>query len=478
MNSLRTAFLVTGAILLASHAAPAVDGVAPPRHVSHDEVVVFKNGDFLNGHLASFDTKGESEWRHPDTDAPIALSSGLISKLVLDGRPFEDGPVNSWKLHLHNGDSIEGTDPVLEEDMLRLQAINLGEIKVPKPLIAKMVQVLQRRPPIYRGFENIDGWRVGDVNTEGLESGVFTYTNKAVYAFKAASLARDFDLPDIATINMNIAWKGTLGIAIGLYTDTLEPISLLNKEEEDPFGGFYSLAIFNQGAVLRAITHKDPIRTLGQMFVPVLNQRDHTRLEIRVSKPMNAVQLAMDGEVVHTFIDPKGFIGEGTGIRIVHQGRGAVRISDFEIRRWNGEIEGAAQASPFKDADVVWVDGLPQVSGTVTGISPSDVTVRRSNQTSTIAAADVRRIEFKPRSFETSNASPPNARVRFSNGDQITMRVRSINGLEALVDGFGVSGVAVARGTVEEIDFGAVASKQIEEEDESDFVSPFIFSDP
>ena len=127
---------------------------------------------------------------------------------------------------------------------------------------------------------------------------------------------------------------------------------------------------------------------------------------------------------------------------------------------------------------IVWVDGSPQVSGTVTGISPTDIVVETDGNRRTIAAADVRRIEFKIKGSEGGQTSPPNARVQFSNGDQVTLRLDSVSETQAEVEAFGLTGLTVPRERMEGIDFEIASSAKAEEEDDSVFVSPFIFSDP
>ena len=492
MNSIQKILTTTlgfTTCLLAQHSVVEAREGAP----DFNDVIHFESGDILNGELKTYHTGGNSLWNHPDVETPLSLDSSVIQRITLSHLPYSSGPVDSWKVHLANEDTIEGTNPILDEHALRLTSINLGEISIPRSLVSQMIQVLQRRPPIYHGFDNIDAWTIGEVTTEGLEGGSWAYTNKAIYAFKAASIARKFDLPDIATIGMDVAWKGTLGIAIGLYTDTLEPISLLNKEMEKPFGGFYSLAIFNQGAVLRAINHTDPIRTLGQMFVPILNQKDHARLEVRVNKPLNAIQLAMDGEVVHTFVDSKGFIGEGTGIRIVHQGRGGVRISNFDIRHWNGEMAEATSSPPNGSSDIVWIDGSPQIEGKVQSIQSGEIDIEANRIVRidengaveddhggqrTVAAEDVRKIEFAIDAPESLPASQPNARVQFANGDRITVTFNALDEEFAYLNAFGTDQQKIDRRHLAEVDFKIKIEAEAPDKEEPIYKSPFIFTDP
>jgi hypothetical protein len=67
-------------------------------------------------------------------------------------------------------------------------------------------------------------------------------------------------LPDRAQIQFDLAWRGPLNLAIALYTDSLQPILLTDKENGPDFGGFYSLRFANTVFVtLTPIRKKDPL---------------------------------------------------------------------------------------------------------------------------------------------------------------------------------------------------------------------------
>src|SRR5208282_5888179 len=146
---------------------------------------------------------------------------------------------------------------------------------------------MRRSPAVFDGITGLDGWtRAVSAAPAPGESGQWTYRDGAFYAVKTASIARDLKLPDVADIQFDLAWKGALNLAVALYTDSLQPIALAQKETGPDFGGFYSLRFTYTVTIgLTPIRKKDPLRSLGDLIVPSLNQRDRLHLDLRVSKP-------------------------------------------------------------------------------------------------------------------------------------------------------------------------------------------------
>src|SRR5580700_3499872 len=116
-----------------------------------------------------------------------------------------------------------------------------GKLRIPRHALQTLA-FNPRSPMLFDGPTSIDGWTQGHAVTGIIgESGQWTYRNGAFYADKAASIAREVNLPDRSQVQFDLAWKGPLNLAIALYTDSLQPILLVDKEHGPDFGGFYSL---------------------------------------------------------------------------------------------------------------------------------------------------------------------------------------------------------------------------------------------
>ena len=49
--------------------------------------------------------------------------------------------------------------------------------------------------------------------------------------------------------------------------------------------------------------------------------------------------LLLNGVVAKQWVEPEKFGGEGTGIRLVHQGQGPMRIANLRVTEWDGRLE-------------------------------------------------------------------------------------------------------------------------------------------
>ena len=173
---------------------------------------------------------------------------------------------------------------------------------------------------IRRNHKYSDGWTQGNTASAFAgEAGQWAYRNGAFYADKPASIARNLGLPDSAQIEFDLTWKGALNLAIALYTDSLQPILLSNKENGPDFGGFYSLQIQSVFMQLRRIKKHEPLgqSSLGDLVVPSLSQSNRVHMDLRASKAQHSVALLIDGVLIKQWVDPQGFAGEGKGMRFV-----------------------------------------------------------------------------------------------------------------------------------------------------------------
>src|SRR5687768_16839635 len=142
----------------------------------------------------------------------------------------------------------------------------------------------------------MEGWTRGKVNAQGLtDAGEWMYSNGAFYALKSASIARDLKLPDVASIQFDLEWRGFFHVAVALYSSYLHPINLANKESEPQFGGFYSMQLNPFSANLLPVEQNEPLRYLGQASLQHLAQTNAAHIDIRVNKAKSLVALMVNG---------------------------------------------------------------------------------------------------------------------------------------------------------------------------------------
>lgn len=389
------------------------------------DCLYFRNGDLLYGQLLAIEPHEAVRWRHPDSSAPIEFKPESIAQIDFPPQRTDSSHArNSCKLSLANGDSLEGDLLSSDHDSVTIQTWYAGRLKIPR----RSLQTLAfppRDPAIFDGITGLDGWTQGNTSKAFAgEAGEWIYRNGAFYADKPASIARNLNLPGMAQIQFDLAWKGTLNLAVALYTDSLQPILLANKDAGPAFGGFYSLRFNPVSVGLTPIRRNDPLRSLGEMIIPSLNLKNRLHVDIRVNKAAGKIALFFDGAPIKEWVDPNGFIGEGSGVRFVQNPTGAVKVSNLRVTTWNGVLEDDASAPADLSHDVITLSSGARISGTIEAIADGQISVLTGGGLSQVPVIKTSAIEFAhPPAEGPTDAFP--VRATFARGGAITCEVIS-----------------------------------------------------
>ena len=427
-------------------AEPTGRGAGAPGFASHSslqpDLVRFRNGDLLYGELQTIQAEAGLRWKHADVAEPIAFKLENVLELQLrEGPPTNPLAPNACLVRLTNQDELSGHLVGFDSDKLVLDTWYAGQLMLPR----KMVQFVQPKPvsaaPVFAGPTGLEGWTLGKVSSAVADAGEWRFKNGSFYATRAASIARDVNLPDVANLEFDLAWRGSFHLAIALYTDYLQPVNLASKESEPDFGGFYSLQLNNYYANLLPITKSDPIRSLGQIpLQPSFSQKNSAHIEIRASKSKNLIALLIDGALVKMWIDTQEFVGKGTGIRIVHQGQGASsKISHLRVSEWDGQFEEKPTNPPDSRQDLVKLRNGDKLGGTVELIRDGKMLFALAGKTIEVPLNRVKQMELAGSRSERPKNSPQEVRGFFARGGSVTFDLEKVdqNGWVAKSPAFG-----------------------------------------
>ena len=331
--------------LLALSLATAAFGAETPRG---KQTLKFANGDQLFGSLVSMSRGDGLRWKHPDASDPIqfGLSNVISIEFTNVLLPAATNGIPCM-IELVNDDSFEGDLVLLDEKSLTVDTVFGGRLVIPRGLLRTIRPSPARLAAIFEGPTGLDGWTKGQVvGVAQPDPGEWKYDSGVFYASRSASIARDLKLPAKARIEFDVVWRGLLSLAVALYTDSLQPILLAGKDDGPAFGGFYSLQL-NSGYVnMLRVKKKEALNPVGQMTAAPWTQKNQSHITILASKEQNLVLLMADGKVVREWRDENGFAGEGTGLRIVHQGLGVVNIKNIKISEWDGRFLDNSGGAP------------------------------------------------------------------------------------------------------------------------------------
>jgi hypothetical protein len=253
------------------------------------------------------------------------------------------------------------------------------------------------------------------------------YRNGAFYVKRSASIARDFKLPDMARIDMDLRWEGALNLAIALYADTLNPVSLVEKEKEPAFGGFYSLQLrYYTG--LMAIRQQEPIRSLEPVLLSELINTNQARFSVYVNKRKSSIALAVNGVLAREWIDTNGFAGAGTCLRLVHQDESALKLGYLRVAPWNGVLRPRNDGPMPTNLDAVVLRNGRVLSGRVASVSSTNVALMSAGTELQVALADAREIVFCASRGASDRWAGGNTRVFFGRSGRLTFDLGGVDG--------------------------------------------------
>jgi hypothetical protein len=419
--------------------------VAPLPALAEADCLSFRDGDMLYGKLLEILPGSVLRWQHADASETIDFKPENVAQIDFSPRPVTAaGSNSSCKLWLANGDELAGNLVSCDRDFFILDTWYAGKLSIPRRALQTLA-FNPRTPILFDGPTSMDGWTQGNA-VKGVigDSGQWSFRNGAFYADKAASIARDVKLPERSQIQFDLAWKGPLSMAVALYTDSLQPILLTDKENGPDFGGFYSLQFRNTLFVtLTPIRKKDPLRPLGEpLIIQSLTQKDRVHVDLRLSKADRQVALFLDGALIKNWIDPSGFAGQGTGLRFVNNsvGAAAVKMSNLRISKWNGVLDDVSAEVPDPSHDVVMLESGAKISGAVESMAEGRISMLTIGGATNVPLNSASAIEFAHFQGQAQAAAPAvNAHATFVQGGAVTFELLAWrpNGVEGTSPDFG-----------------------------------------
>lgn len=331
-----------------------------------DDHIWFANGDHLHGQLVSIDPSNGVVWKHNSISDTIVFPISTVAKISLGERPQQTlTPNNPCRLRLINQNELEGNLIAFSENDITLETHYAGKLVIPKRRIDSITPFVPNPRIIYEGPTSIDGWTVSSSPVEGAQPASWRYSNGAFITTQSGSIARDLKLPDMASIEFDVAWQNYMSIAIALYANTLFPIQLAEKDNGPDFGAFYSLQVNFNTVNLMMIKKGVPLNSMGIGFLPGIERKTSAHFMIRVNKPERTIYFFIDGNLVKMWQDPAEFAGSGTCIRIVNQVACPLKISNIVVSHWDGRTDTPTNKIDNAKTDFIFLINNDSVSGKI-----------------------------------------------------------------------------------------------------------------
>jgi hypothetical protein len=400
--------------------APAADSTN-----SAPDTLLLRNGDSLDGQLLTIDALRVVRWKHADAAEPIEFKLDGVSQLDLRRPgPPDRGTNHPCRVFLTQGDALDGSVVSCGADTLCLQTWYAGQLQIPRKHV-QSISFFPTTPGLF-AMTGPEGWTQGvAAGILGGEAGRWTYRDDAFYADKSASIARDIKLPDTADLQFDLAWKGDLTLSVALYTDSLQPMLIADKDKGPDFGAFYSMRFQNLFVdVARIKKMENPLALFAAVVVPAFSQTNRVHIDIRARKSSNILALAVDGQLLQVWHDTNGFVGEGTGVRFVHNGSGQIKVSNLRLAPWDGVFESNQTNLPPAGQDVVWLTNYATLAGAMESLAGGKLTLRGKADSVEVPLERVRRLVFAPQA-EPARELPGTVHALFARGGPVSFQLES-----------------------------------------------------
>jgi hypothetical protein len=418
-----------------------------PTNSAPDELFL-RDGDSIDGKLLGIDSKEGVRWQNPDVAEPIEFKMDGVAQIRFHPADRADSPTvaeadSRCKVLLAGGDELEGNLISCDRSNLVLQTWYGGSLSISRKSV-QSVYFPPATPDIFAQTAG-DGWVQGTGAAAAFsgDPGEWVYRYGAFYASKSASIARDIKLPDSADIQFDLAWSGSLSLSLALYTDSLQPLLLSEKDSAPAFGGFYSMQFLPGLFVnLARVKKLEPVLGLdAPVSVPALGQTNRVHVEVRARKQSSIVALTVDGVLVEKWHDTNGFVGEGTGMRFVHNPGGLIKVSDLRVTPWDGVLEESQESVQAAGQDIASLTNGASLAGEIVEVSQGKMTMHGKQATSVVPLAQIRRLTFAGVKDEPGNSDEGEVHANLVGGGSLTFQLEkwSVDGVDVRSSAFGTA---------------------------------------
>ncbi len=298
--------------------------------------VRFANNDHLSGTMESL-TPERLVWQSDILEKPTAFLLEKVLEVTLPANQPESDARHLASVTLTNGDIVRGQLASVSDDVIELDTWFAGRMKFNRLMISD-IHIAERANLVFRGPTGLDGWK------QSGNKRAWTFQNSALQSSGSGSIARELpDLPDECSLSFDLTWRNHLTMRVIVLSDDLA--------SDHPSAG-YELQIQSRNVTFRSSKGQ---RFIGQTTnVPMLQENEKVRIEVRASARSGKVSLYIDGLLIENWTDTQlKQSAFGKGIHFISQDISPVQVSRIEVAAWDGETEPLPDARfQFANRDI------------------------------------------------------------------------------------------------------------------------------
>ncbi len=388
----------------------------PVSPAAEGDALKFRNGDLLHGTILGIEAGNLLQWRRADVKTPLGFSLDNVQELQLAPRPPQTPRVpHRMVVELTNGDRLAGDLVSLNDKALKLNTWYAGELSLRRAMVQRIVSAAAAPDTIFAGPTGLSGWTTSEGSRDG-----WKFKNGALYSplRNSSGVGRNVNLPDLANIEFDLAWRGQLYAQVGLYYENLQNL----------YGsGGYAFQFNNTSVYLNRYGANRGQANLGSnVEVPKFQSKSKVHVSIRVNKAKKAIALFIDNELVKPWTDPEAFAGAGKGLIFYSQGQGQYRVSNIVVTAWDGRLDAGPAAAAAVAEDTVRLGNNDRVSGAIKSIGKGEVVVATSFMEMKVPLERVAQIDFAEPKTEKPHRQAGDVRALFLDGSRFTLALEKL----------------------------------------------------
>jgi hypothetical protein len=390
---------------------PAAPAPAPSAPL---DVIRFLNGDTLHAWLLSLAPEAGMRLRHPDVKAEIVFDSANLAEVVLGATRPRPAAAESARalVRLTNGDELVGEIVSADAHHVRLATAWAGAVPIKRSMVASIIPNERRLAPIYTGPTGLDDWTLLD------NPRAWTHRHGAFYSTTSGSIGRDMNLPDVARIDFDVAWRGYPNFQVILYTNLAEGRQ----------GGGYMVQFSGSSVYLqRGQGPRRGFSNLGSFVnLEAFQRKSRGRVTVLINKPQKTFALLADDELVRQWNDPDEFAGSGTAMYFYASSGQPIKISNISVSHWDGRLQTDAPAAE-PGQDTVQFTNNDQAQGRLQAIAGQQLTFVTSYATLNIPLERAVQITLAPDKAERARRNAGDIRAHFADHGVVTVALETLD---------------------------------------------------
>jgi len=300
-------------------------------------VAFFTTGDCLPGSISSVEGNTAIRFTSPVLADPATID---LSKLLELRRPAMIPEMESDHLaivKLTNGCVLRGQLGALDDNTVALDTWYAGRIVLQRWGVESL-KVIDRTRSLYSGPRGAKGWTF----TGDDDSAPWRFEGGSMISESRGGAARKLELPERVVVSFDIAWRSSLRFHLVIFSDDIK---------DDYPNNCYSLG-FNQHYVqLTRYTNSNP-QSIGNAGVTKFRELEKLHIDFYADRKDNVFVLEINGERVATWRDPNPAKTKmGDGVHFVSESTNEIRLSQIDIRAWDGHMENEDENAPGAGPD-------------------------------------------------------------------------------------------------------------------------------